>query len=211
MTMKTKMMGLTLSLAAASVMTLTGCGGSSSNAPVAAPEAFYGNFIDDAVGGVSFECTGASGLTAADGYFGTCAAGSTVTFSIGGLVLGSSTATADSIFFVTDIAGTSRNDIGNEEVLKIASLLQSMDTDGDPSNGITVPPEAAAAFSSDVDIADLTSEEVSVITGAIVVTLQVTYPDTTYVSPAEAEANLADTLEILDTFVPTAPTGSEGS
>ncbi len=213
--MKTKMMGLTLSLAAASVMTLTGCGGSSSNAPVAAPEAYNGKFIDDAVGGVSFSCTGASGLTAADGSFGTCAAGSTVTFSIGGLVLGSSTATADSIFFVTDIAGTSRNDIGNEEVLKIASLLQSMDTDGDPSNGITVPPEAAAAFGSDpVDMADLTSEEVSVITGAIVVTLQVTYPDTTYISPAEAEVYLAESLENIDNGTiesPAAPTGSEGS
>jgi len=214
MTMKTRYMGLALSLAAASVLTLTGCGGGGSSTPPAAAAAFNGKFIDDAVGGVSFSCAGASGLTAADGSFGTCNAGSTVTFSIGGLVLGSSSATGDGIFFVTDIVGTTRGDIDNEEVLKIASLLQSIDTDGDPSNGINVPPEAAKALGNDaVNMSDLSGDQASAITGALTVELKKTYPETTYVSPANAEANLAESLgKIEDGIIapPPAPTGSGG-
>ena len=215
MTIKTRYMGLALSLAAASVLTLTGCGGGGSDTPPAAEAAFNGKFIDDAVGGVSFSCAGASGLTAANGSFGTCNAGSTVTFSIGGLVLGSSSATGDGIFFVTDIVeGASRGDIDNEEVLSIASLLQSIDTDGDPSNGITVPPEAAQELADlDVNMSDLSSDEASAITGALAITLNETYPEITYVSPADAEANLAESLERIEDGTiapPPAPTGSGG-
>ena len=210
MTIKTKYMGLALSLAAASVLTLTGCGGGGSDTPPAAEAAFNGKFIDDAVGGVSFSCAGASGLTAANGSFGTCNAGSTVTFSIGGLVLGSSSATGDGIFFVTDIVGTTRGDIDNEEVLKIASLLQSVDTDGDPSNGITVPPEAAQELADlNVNVSDLSGDEASAITRDLASRL-----GTTYVSPADAEANLAESLGKIDngTIAPPSqtPTGSSG-
>ena len=216
MTMKTKTMGLALSLAAASVLTLTGCGGSSSSTPPPpAAEAYNGKFVDSAVGGVSFACTGASGLTAADGTFGTCDAGSTVTFSIGGVTLGSSAVTGDGIFFVTDIVGTTRSDIGNDEVLKIAVLLQSLDSDGNPDNGITVPAEAAAALDAVASgpISAFTDEQLVAVTASVVTELVADYPDMNYVTAAEAEANLAETLEAIDNGTiapPPAPTGSEG-
>ncbi len=216
--MKARYMGLALSLAAASVLTLTGCGGSSSSSsstpPPTAAVAYNGKFIDDAVAGVTFDCGTVTGTTKSDGWFGTCPADSTVIFSIGGLVLGSSAATGDGIFFVTDIVGTTRGDIDNEEVLKVASLLQSIDTDGDPSNGITVPPEAAKKLGDDpVKMSDLSGDEASALTGALTVTLKATYPDTTYVSPAEAGENLADSLEDIENgsiVPPQAPTGSGG-
>ena len=211
MTRKTGLMGLALSLAAVSVLGLTGCGGSNSTT---AAVAFNGKFIDSAVGGVAFNCPGAAGLTAADGTFGTCNAGSTVTFSIGGLVLGSSSVTGDGIFFVTDIAGTNRSDTGNEEVLKIASLLQSIDADGNPDNGITIPPEAAVELGkTTANLADYSSADASALTGALVVTLKAQGIPVVYVSPAQAQANLDDTLENIENgsiTPPTPPTGSGG-
>ena len=144
--------GFTISLAVASVLMLTACGSSSNNSSPAV--AYNGKLIDDAVQGITFSCEGGpttspANLTKVDGSFGTCNAGSAVTFSIGGLVLGASAVTGDQIFFITDIVGTTRGDFENEEVLKIASLLQSLDTDGNPDNGITVPPEAAVELGSD--------------------------------------------------------------
>ncbi len=123
------------------------------------------------------------------------------------------------IFFITDIvAGAGRTDIDNPEVLKIAVLLQSMDSDGDPTNGIDVPPEAAAIIDAlpgtTTSIADLSAEQVVVLTTATVVELQVTYPAVTYVPVAEAESNLADSaVDIANgTTTPPSqlPTGSEG-
>lgn len=216
MKMTTGYMGLGLSIAA-SVLMFTGCGGGGGSSTPAAV-AYNGKLIDSAVGGVSFVCGTVSGKTDANGVFGTCPAGSTATFSIGGLTLGSSTATGDGIFFLTDIVGVPRDDISNAEVLKIAVFLQSMDSDGDPTNGIDVPPEAAAIVDAlpgtTTSIADLSAEQVVVLTTATVVELQVTYPDTTYVPIAEAEANLADSVEDIDngTITPPSqiPTGSEG-
>jgi len=135
-----------------------------------------------------------------------------VTFSIGGLVLGSSTATQDGIFFVTDIVGTTRDDISNPEVLKIAVLLQSLDSDGNPSNGITVPSEAAALTPSG-DIADLPADEVLLLSGELVGELESTYTDMNTVTIAEAEAQLAVSAENIENGTitpPTAPTGSQG-
>ncbi len=144
MKMTTGYMGLGFSMVAASVLMFTGCGSSSSSTSTPAAVAYNGKFVDNVVGGVSYVCGTVSGTTASDGTFGTCPADSIATFSIGGLTLGSSAATEDGIFFLTDIVGVARDDISNDEVLKIAVLLQSMDSDGDPTNGITVPPEAAA-------------------------------------------------------------------
>jgi len=215
--MKKKYMGLVLSMAAASVLTLTGCGGAGGTTVVVVPPeepvAYNGRLVDSNVAGVSFVCGAVSGTTDANGLFGTCPAGSTATFSVGGMTLGSSVATGDGIFFITDIVGVPRDATDNEDVLKIAVFLQSLDSDGDPTNGIDVPPEAAALFVNNNTITDLTPEEVVVVTTATVVTLQADYPAMTYVPVAEAESNLADSVgDIEDGTIapPPAPTGSEG-
>lgn len=215
--MKTKYMGLVLSIAAASVLTLSGCGGGSSSpvilpTPEPGPVAYDGRFVDSPVAGVSFDCGTVSGITNSDGLFGTCPAESIATFSIGGLTLGSSGATGDGIFFVTDIVGVSRDAIDDEDVLKIAVLLQSLDSDGDPSNGIVVPAEAAALLPTG-DITEFTTEEVETGTADVVAELAVTYPDMVVVTVEEAEANLAESVEQIDDGTippPPAPTGSEG-
>jgi hypothetical protein len=206
---------LALSMAAASVLMLTACGGGSSSSTSPTAVDYNGKFLDSAVGGVSYVCSTKSGTTAADGSFGTCPAGSTVTFSIDGLTLGSSAVTDDNIFFVTDIVGVARTDIGNEEVLKIAVLLQSLDSDGDVSNGISIPSEAAATIesllsgSTNVDsISDLSLAAVTTLATSAVNELSTTYPDMVLVLATEAEANLADTLEDIENG---AITGSEGS
>ena len=207
-------MGLVLSMISAAALMFTGCGGGSSSTPAAD---YNGKLVDSEVAGVSFECGGVTGVTAADGTFGTCPGGSTATFSIGGLTLGSSGVTGDGIFFITDIVGVARTATDNEEVLKIAVLLQSLDSDGDPSNGITVPEEAADTIDSfltqDASIENISADQVVALTGAAVADLQATYPSMVYVPVEDAQANLDDSLgDILDGTItpPPVPTGSEG-
>ncbi len=219
MKMTTGYMGLALSLAAVSVLTFTGCGSSSSSTPPAEEVGYNGKFIDSAVAGVSFVCDSVSGITDANGVFGTCPAGSTVTFSIGGLVLGSSAATDDNIFFVTDIVeGAERTDTDNPDVLDIAVLLQSLDSDGDPSNGITVPAEAAEIMDTLVeDGTSISDVQVTLLTTELVTELVTIYPDVTVVTVEEAEANLVESVEEIEDGTitpppaePIVPTGSEG-
>jgi hypothetical protein len=222
MEMKKSYMKIGTSIAVASVLMLAGCGGGGGNdlpyipppeAPPEAAVAYNGKFVDGAVAGVSFVCGTVSGITDINGIFGTCPAESTVTFSIGDLILGSSSATGDGIFFVTDIVGVSRDAIDNEDVLKIAVLLQSLDTDGDPSNGIDVPAEAAALLPAG-DITERSIEEVEDGTAAVVAELKVIYPEMVVVTVEEAEANLAESEAEIDAGIiapPPAPTGSEGA
>lgn len=208
MKLKNITIGLVL-LSGSAIFALTGCLGNSSSTPAAG---YNGKLIDSPVEGVSYVCGTKSGTTAADGSFGVCPAGSTVTFSIGELTLGDSAATGDNIFFITDIVGVARDATDNEEVLKIAVLLQSLDRDGDPTNGIDVPAEAAEEV-PDGTITDLTTQEVEAAASDVVVALVATYTEMATVDATEAEANLADSLsDIEDGTItpPPAPTGSEG-
>jgi hypothetical protein len=122
----------TLSIAAALV--LSACGGGGDDAPTAVVGAQTGVFVDSAVEGLSYETSsGVKGTTDAQGRF-TYNEGDTVTFKIGGVTLGSGKA-----------AGTvtpSHISEGGEDSNKFTNLLvllQSLDTDGDPANGITLP------------------------------------------------------------------------
>ena len=198
MTTKTKFMGLALSLAAVSVLGLTGCGGSKSQAP--AGVAFNGKFIDAAVQGLSWECGTESGLTTSTGGFGTCPAGSSVTFKIGDFVLGSATVndSQNGYFTPSTIAE-------GEQVIDIAVILQSMDSD--PSTGlIVITPADALTFSNQVGdllLADLTA------TGIVDELSQAGFSPV--VTRVDAEAHLSATEADIPNMPPIqGPTGSGG-
>jgi len=112
---------------------LSGCGGGSSNdgGVTTAPSTVTGTFIDSAVSGLSYNCSsGLSGITNSKGEF-SCKNGDTVSFSINGFALGSATAgttVTPKSLFPSDAAA----------VTNIAQLLQTLDSDGDVSNGITL-------------------------------------------------------------------------
>jgi len=146
-------------------LTLTACGGGSdsdtnaNNNPANTPStALTGVFIDSAVAGLHYVTKNSagtithSGSTNASGEY-TYNAGDEVTFSIGDIAF--APVTAKSTVTPLDIVGTS--DIYDTSVVNIARLLQTLDSDGDPSNGIEIKDAAhtAATGMSDLDFASI--------------------------------------------------------
>ena len=98
---------------------------------------------DSFVDGVSYTTSsGIKGLTGADGTQGSFNYndGDTITFSIGGVTLGSvgTDNFEDANVFLQNIVGVGLDDANNEVVENLAMLLQKLDSDGDASNGITI-------------------------------------------------------------------------
>jgi len=94
-----------------------------------------GQFIDSPVGGIRYNTTTHSGVTDAAGTF-YYRQGEIVTFKIGGSVLGS--ASGDPLITPVDLV-PGATDENNSQVTNIARLLQFLDDDGDPENGIFIP------------------------------------------------------------------------
>jgi hypothetical protein len=147
------------SLSIAAALALSACGGGGgSDTPTAVVGAQTGVFVDSAVEGLSYETSsGVKGTTDAQGHF-KYNEGDTVTFKLGGATLGSGKATGT----VTP-AGISGGE-DNNKFTNLLVLLQSLDTDGDPSNGITLPASldgtkiAAVAARLNDDPADFTDD-----------------------------------------------------
>lgn len=118
---------------------------SSSSSVVSSVAAQVGVFVDSAVAGIHYETTpgGFSGVTSATGQY-LYAEGDTVVFSIGAISFPS--VVAKGVVTPLDM-GTDATD---PVVINIAVLLQSLDADGDASNGITIP--AAAAEAADASV-----------------------------------------------------------
>ncbi len=109
-------------------MIISGCGGSGTKEATA--ETISGQFIDAPVSGLTYSCSsGSSGVTNNNGDY-SCNVGDTVTFSINGFVIGS--AAAADVVTPYDISGD------DAQAINIAQLLQTLDSDGDPTNGISI-------------------------------------------------------------------------
>lgn len=104
-----------------------------------------GILTDAAVQGVSYRTSsGVTGVTGANGQYN-YNPGDTVQFTLGGLSLGNVTATG--IISPIQLSGGDTNKLNN-----LLVLFQSLDTDGNPSNGITIPAASAAAVSTTVNL-----------------------------------------------------------
>ena len=118
--------------------TLPGCGGSDD------PPAVDGTFLDSAVEGLEYVAgSGTKTSTDANGRFA-CKSGDTVTFSLGGVTLGS--APCGSLITPLQLAGV--NDVKNDKVMNRLLALQLLDADNDPSNGIKLSAEVKAALAA---------------------------------------------------------------
>jgi hypothetical protein len=142
-----------VSLAVFSV--LAGCG-SSDNAPAeAAKTPMTGVFLDGAVENLDYVAgTAAKASTNAKGEF-TCYAGDTVTFSVGGIALGSAACAAT----ITPLQLAGVTDVKDAKVVNRLLALQLLDDDSDPANGIKLTADvktALAAKSADFNAAAAT-------------------------------------------------------
>ena len=115
-----------------------GCGGSSGSSTDGAGNSsgtLQGTFIDSPVQGLDYYSATHSGITDEDGHF-MYEEGEMMTFSIGDVVLGQ--AMAREVMTPIDFLDSSEmpHDLTNPVVMNMGRFLQSLDTDGDPENGI---------------------------------------------------------------------------
>lgn len=171
-----------VSISATCLFLLVGCGGGSSDEPSsdnntgsentdsgegtnsANNTVLTGVFVDSPVEGVSYSTATQSGTTNSAGEFNYIA-GEQIVFSIGGMQLPE--VQASDMITPVDIASSS-SDV-NQTALNVARLLQSLDQDGNPDNGIFIPAAAAASaseitfdvstdvFESDANVVNLVS------------------------------------------------------
>lgn len=133
-----------MSLAVFSV--LAGCGGSDHPATPEQPAkvAMDGVFLDGAVENLDYVAgTAAKASTNAKGEF-TCYAGDTVTFSIGGIALGSAPCAAT----ITPLQLAGVSDVKDSKVVNRLLALQLLDEDSDPANGIKLTADVKTALAS---------------------------------------------------------------
>lgn len=114
--------------------------------------AYTGKFVDAVVIGINYKTAEEAGVTNADGEF-IYRSDEKITFSIGDIVFPE--VLADTIITPLNIFNTT--DINNIAVVNALRLLQTLDEDGDPDNGITILSEAHQLASG--VMVDFTSSE----------------------------------------------------
>ena len=121
------------------VMVFMGCSGGGGDSGVAGdrPALLNGVFVDSPVEGLYYETDTQSGFTDANGMFAYME-GETISFSIGDVMLGQAPARG----FMTPIhLVEGAVDETHPAVTNMARLMQTLDVDGNPDNGITITPE----------------------------------------------------------------------
>jgi YD repeat-containing protein len=121
-----------------------------------------GQLIDSAVSGIRYETATGSGVTDSEGRFGYLE-GETVSFYLGDMLLGEAQGAAtvspfDLVEAVDPVVGNTllQKAIRNRKdgpsfstVINLATLLQTLDSDGNPDNGIEISADVAALFKPD--------------------------------------------------------------
>ena len=179
-------------LTATLLLSLTACGGSGGGdgtTATATATVSTGVFIDSAVEGLQYETATQSGTTNSLGEYDYLA-GETVTFSIGGIVLGSTIAgpVVTPLSLVPDATSAT-----NPVVTNIVRLLLSLDSDGDPDNGITISSEVTTAANNlavDFSVADLSADDG-------ITSLLNNIQSITLVSESVAQNHFNQTLDLL--------------
>lgn len=173
---------------AASIAALTACGGGDGDSTPAATVS-TGTLTDSQVSGVQYSTSsGRSGTTDADGHF-SYVAGDTVTFRLGSLVLGSYKPSGSSATVTPLELASTAGVIDPDKVSNLLVLLQSLDSDGDAGNGITIPAAVGTALTSAVAATLDLSEAPATFAGSSVLSGLVTAagPDAGLVTEEEAQ------------------------
>ena len=128
---------------------VSSCGGGGGGGGTTTPTTSQGKFIDAAVEGITYTSGSLTGTTSADGTF-SYQTGQSVTFSIGGITLG--TVSGSSIITPVQLVSGAVNET-NPTVVNIVQFLLSIDDDNNPANGIKITPAmvTAAAGLSNID------------------------------------------------------------
>lgn len=185
---------------------LSACGGSGGSVGSSEDKRLSGVFVDSVVAGLTYSTATLSGVTDANGVF-RYAAGETVTFSIGGIIIGS--ALGASSITPLDLVSSAAS-VSDEQVLNIARFLQTLDDNGDPEDGITISAAvSAAAISLSVDFTlslDNFANDSDLLTVLSELTTLTSAGPRNLVTAAAARAHLQDSLFDLSNTQPTVGT-----
>lgn len=140
---------------------LSACGGGSDGSGSAGDGSLLGTFSDSQVAGLAYESTpsGYTGTTNSNGQFKYLPL-DTVEFTVNGMSIGTGTAgeLMTPLDLVTDPMeiDTTKAEGQQNKVIKILRLLQMLDTDSTPSNGITLANDDSLAATT-LDALDITT------------------------------------------------------
>lgn len=154
-----------------------------------------GRFVDSAVEGIYYQTPTQSGFTDAQGTY-TYMDGETIRFSMGDVVLGEAPA-QEVMTPMTLVPGA--QDATDPAVTNMARLLQTMDYDNDPSNGIMIPDAVETGmFDRHIDF-DMTPQafaqdpDVTMLMDALA-DMDPAYAGRMLVSAEDAQAHMGQTL-----------------
>jgi len=180
---------------------LVGCGSSTTTDTTLSTT---GYLVDSAVANVDYDCIADSDYnktTGIDGAF-TCQNMNQVRFRLGALTLGEiTTLPSDKYVFPQDLVGVDRADsLIDDRVTTLAQLLQSLDEDGNATNGIVIPD----------DVKDLLVDGETTFTSSELYT----YLNSTSIDPAhirtttQARDHLRTTMQTLGAVETSVNTGT---
>ncbi|TPV52893.1 hypothetical protein FJ444_20980, partial [Aestuariibacter sp. GS-14] len=172
---------VSLSLIASSV--LYGCGSNNS------PNVSEGLFIDAAVEGLHYTSGNTSGVTDADGKF-SYEEGQNIKFYVDGLFLGE--VSGSDIITPLTFQTVEESKVGNVAI-NIARLLQTLDVDLNPENGIQIPEETGQDLSNLTIDFTLSTEEFAANDDVLQAIVQITGM-TSLVEQNTAVAHLIESL-----------------
>jgi hypothetical protein len=176
------------------VLLLAACGSDDSAPTVdiapAEETLLTGVFVDSAVEGIFYETATQSGTTNSLGEYNYLS-GETVTFSIGAIVLGAAPASGvvTPLSIVPDAVSAD-----NVQVNNIVRFLLSLDSDGDPDNGISISSDITTAAADTV--VDFSVADLSVDPG--VTALLDAFPAIILVDETTAQSHFNETLALLE-------------
>lgn len=133
---------------------LAGCGGGSGGTVDPATGISTATFIDSHVSGLEFESATQKGITDKNGNF-QYKEGEAITFHIGNLYLGSAKP-KNGVITPLDLIGTTN--VSDPKVINILQTLQTLDSDGNTSNGITISSVLVETYKNQTKV-DLSKDE----------------------------------------------------
>jgi len=148
------------------LFSLYGCGGSnSSSSPIEIKEEIQtGYLIDSPIKGVQYSTSsGEIKTTDENGTFQYLANDLHIDFSLGGLKFPRfilSNIHEDKKILPTDLAGVERDDTVSEAVTNMLQIIQTLDTDGNASNGIEIDSQITELFLDDRNISDINISDI---------------------------------------------------
>ena len=125
------------------IICLTQCQKDNDSSQELATKTSDGIFIDSPVEGLNYVSASLSGKTDSNGKF-EYEDGKTISFNVGGISIGKTNGKA----VVTPLDLIDNGDVNNQNVRNIASFLQSLDYDNNPSNGIKINMETEQALNN---------------------------------------------------------------